>query len=121
MENEKLWALIRKLKARTLEDRVAWEGTTRENAYQAAFPGYSIVISNVADEEWGRDDYFLSIYDTEGRLVEKVSDAQLDAGMAKKEAHGLLGEVFDAARRQALGVDEALDAVMLALDQDVAM
>ena len=120
MAYDKLLTLVQLLRDRTANGKVNWEQTSEDGVFQAAFPQYSVQIfsRSTRHRDEGREglDYVLGIFNAEGALVEEADDLQLATTITG--ANRLMRELHDAARRKAMGVDDALDAIIGALGKD---
>jgi hypothetical protein len=121
---DKLWDFIQRLRDRTTEGKVSWERTADEGVYQVSFPNYTVrIFSRPAGEE--EFEYVVQIVDQEGTVVEEATNGDLAAAATagRSSAYRLMGDLFKQARRKAMGVDQALDAIMESLgpgpDHDV--
>jgi len=94
---------IPSLRAKTLEGRISWEDLAG---------GSFITRLGELSVELRRDrdgDIFLSLLDESGRRIERTSD--LPPQLAQ-----MLDDLYERARRQALRVDERIDALHKKLD-----
>jgi hypothetical protein len=111
----KLSDLVLALAKKTEQGKVSWEKTAEEEVYQVAFPNYTIhLLTRPSDESEGLD-YLLRIMDEDGTLIEEVSDVDLGGGGVFFKA---MDQMYKSARRRALGVDKALDAIFASLGED---
>lgn len=55
-------------------------------------------------------DYVVRIYNHEGKMIEEVADT--DFGQDYPEIYKAMSEMYDTARRIAMGVEEALDEIL---------
>jgi hypothetical protein len=114
---QRMLKLLRRLHAKTAQGQVQWEGTAKEGMFQSSFPNYVVRISVDSRGEGSAPDYFLTIRNAAGRVVESTSDVAIDQGMnGPPQAFPLMKELHDMARRQALGVDKALDSLLSELE-----
>ena len=104
---EKLGFLLEQLRRQTQANRLKWEPSVRPNVFQTAFPHYTIQIECRGLESVV---YLLRILNEEGIPVEELNEFQLQPYHADPSA--LLGELFAAARRQALGANRAIDELV---------
>lgn len=107
--------LIQKLHANTVNGKVKWERTTSSNVFQASFSNYALRIS-VKQESSEAPDYYLYIKDEQGITVESTSDTDIEQAIPGSGAYKLMGALHEMARRQALGVDKALDSLLEELE-----
>lgn len=126
LKNDRRYQLISKLNERTAASRVQWEVTPQPGVFQASFPNYVLnILSRPAEGSSDEYDYGIRIVNEEGYTVDEVWDPDF-----KYEAHELtasvtapyplLKELYQRARRQALGVDKAFDQLLGQLDDDIA-
>lgn len=99
--------VLTKLLERTDEGRVNWKTTADERTFLAAFGNASVTIRGYTD---GRPT--LSILNNAGVEIETL-DGDEPSG---REWHQELNELYQKARRVALGVDSQLDDLMRALE-----
>src|SRR2546427_10522876 len=112
MADDKIYQLILKLSDSTAAGKTKWEQTQNEGAFQAVFPSHSVRIST----SWGEDpetpDYIFGIYNSEGALLEQVRDTEIQAPKGGISVFQLLHDIYQKARRQAMGVDDAIDRLL---------
>jgi hypothetical protein len=108
MTNEKIYRLITRLYENTEGGRTNWEVTARSNSFASYLSDYSVLIS----EENG--DYYLTIMNQEGDLIERISDVEL--GQEHGNSLKLMQTLFAVSRRNARGADKAIDDILSSLD-----
>ncbi len=110
--------LVQKLYRRTDDGSVEWEATEIEGVFQAPFPEYTVRLSMQSPDGHvpGSEDYVLSIFDARGLEIEEVSDVDLAEDLA--DSYEVMRHLYRAARRKAMGVDQALDSLLSSLGQD---
>lgn len=116
MTYSKFYQFIDRLHEMTLRNKVQWEDTSLEDTYQANFPKYSVRIKRKAQPR-DEDDFKISIFNEDGEAVEEFWDAELSRS-AQSNYFTILRDIFETARRQALGTEEALDELLSALEDD---
>lgn len=109
MKDEKLVRLARLLYERTKDGDIRWEETALRDTFQCSFPSYSVLISQksfsgLADPKPMR---ILKICNEEGKTIEEISDAAPPLSGRIE-----LKELFELARRDAMGVEKALDEIL---------
>ena len=109
MEQEKITQLITKLVERTEEGKITWEETAEAGTYQTSFPEYSIQVRQTWHEEGA--EAFLRLYNQEGKIIEQLSSDSLP----RPDSRTLL-ELYNAARRNAMGVEAAVTSILNFLD-----
>jgi|HubBroStandDraft_6_1064221.scaffolds.fasta_scaffold2912755_1 hypothetical protein len=103
---EKTLQLVQRLYSKTKSGEMAWERTTGAGVYQVAFPNYTVKVSARGS------DYVITILDESGSVLESVSDVDLaKASKDTKAAYQWMSDLYES-RRQALGVDSALDSLL---------
>lgn len=104
MSNIKIFNLLMVLTERTEEKKVAWEVTVWSNKYITAMANYSVAISE------NDGDYFLSIEEVNGDIIEIVSDRDLRE--IDYESERKMRNLYSLARRSARGADKAIDEIL---------
>ncbi|MGO9273954.1 MAG: hypothetical protein ACLQOO_27565 [Terriglobia bacterium] len=103
MTTSKDLELIQQLKEATEQGRLGWHPTATVDEFTTSFRGrFSVVVSKVPD-----DYYIFQMCDDSGREMLKISP-----GNAPPEEVGVVRDLFDAARRQALHVDKAIEDIL---------
>lgn len=112
--------LLDRLIKKTEAGELKWEETAASNAFQVSFPNYTVILSEV---ESGDDaiDYVVELVNSDGRIIDRFSDVTLQQTDPNTSGERLLHfnrmkGLFEASRRQALGVDQALDELLRELD-----
>ena len=116
----KMKEVINQLHRRTMDDDLPWEETEDEAVYQTAFPNYSIRVSERPPKESQAEgmDYWVSIYNAYGKLVDEVSDPDMREDYENDDINpfDLMRELYDNARRTAMGVQVALSEILERLE-----
>lgn len=115
MSSMKLVNLARTVKDRTESGRIVWEETGSKDEFDTSFSTYTIRVRKVAIAGSVSSRYGILILDDSGDLIEIASNSQLEKiqpGAGKE-----LEKLFDAARRQAKGVDVAIDTILKELNR----
>lgn len=112
---DKRLRLIRSLHDRTSEGRIAWEPTNREREFQASFPDYTISIGMRPNRNREEEDYGLKLYNADFDLIEEIWDEDVQAE-ENLYPFVLLRDTYQTARRTAMGVEKALDRLLVELD-----
>lgn len=111
MSANKYARMLQLLVEQTNSGKLDWKETGDESRFLVSFPSYSILIS----EEEGEDDtmdYFISIVNSEGKTVDRFSDVTLSSQNLVANSFNIMRDLFNEARRRALGVDKALDDII---------
>ena len=118
MEKNKLVKLIEQLSSKSMKGELDWEQTDKEGIFQLTLAKYTIRISVMpASENPDALDIFLAIYNEEGSLIERAVDYDMKNEFVN--SYKIFKEIYDNARRKAMGVDKALDDILASLDPDV--
>lgn len=113
MADDKLRKLINRLLDKTRAAELHWSETPSKEAFQVSFPSYSVEV-DCSDEVT-----YLRVYNSEGRIIDETSDraimfddfgSNFQSGDVEK-----IQELYRLARRQALGVDRALEELLATL------
>lgn len=104
MTNDKAAELVIRLHASSEAGRVEWRPTTRPDEFEASFPRHSL---RTRQKKRGEEiDYFISILNEEGAIIEEFSDFDLPRQrFEESSAFELMGEIYEMARRKAMGAD----------------
>lgn len=108
----RMFALITRLHANTAQGKIQWERTSAQEVYQASFPNYAVRVSRKQGDPDVGPDYFVSVRDEQGSVIESVGDVEVDQAVPNSRAYQLMSELHAMARRRALGVDKALDSLL---------
>jgi len=112
MSYSKLNKIVKKLSEKTEAEKIEWEPTALEGVFQTAFSDYTIRLGT-STVRGGVEIY---IYNYAGELMESANcDALLSFD---NNIYETMSKMYGAARRQALGVDKALDDILTALEED---
>jgi hypothetical protein len=120
MSDPRLVNLVQKLYTGTDTGNVSWEETDTEGVYQVTFPEYTLRFWMQFQDGPipGTEDYILGIFNTRGLKIEEISDADLAQDLS--DPYEAMKHLYRAARRKAMGVDQALDSILSALEEDTS-
>jgi len=90
--------------------QLKWEEGSKKATFRVSFPEYTILLSIRPCADSPEDDYYISIFNSEGTLIEETSDRELATFIPN--AYQQMQSLYDKARRQALGVDKAIDNIL---------
>lgn len=111
MSEYRQWNLILRLFKRTKSESIDWDVLGDENdVFVTGLADYAVSLSKSSSNV-----YRVEIIDDDGRIVDSFSSASIDTPKAKTPAYTILREMYELARRQALGADKALDDILNAL------
>lgn len=115
MSDSKIVRIIQAIDRETKAGRIDWEVTEIEGVFQASFPNYSIRLS--CEERDLGNDYWFTIINNEGLVIENISDLDLKAEL--DGAFRFMEGLYANSRRIALGVEKALDDLLSMFDDDL--
>jgi hypothetical protein len=110
LENEQLTTLARRLIAATATGETQWQGREPDCYHWAS--GYGSVRVSSRDRD-GEPPYELAVYNTRDEKVDELSSELI--GDEPEAWNRALAELYRAARRNALGADEIVEALIGAL------
>jgi hypothetical protein len=111
MADANLLNLMMKLYQKTTEGKVKWERTAKEDVYISSFPEYSIQLGKIGGGLIPT--LYLSIFDSNGLQVESYQKPPLGDDVASK----YLTNLYEIARRNAMGADKAIIDILKNLDK----
>jgi len=118
MAMEKQKQIIKLLIHKTSKSEVDWKSTIKNNEFQVSFAksGLRIVAS---EGEGDTTDYYIILLNEDGSIVDSFSDVDLDTENReqniKPKWFPILKELFDSARRTALGSEKIMDDILIEL------
>lgn len=120
MLDDKRLAIIKLLMDRTSAGQLKWAATADDNTFQVAMGDYSVSIKSGPGEAMDSTDFVFEIANEEGRVIDQFRDTELGNRMPdtmRSDFYSTVAVLFDMARGAALGVNEALDAVLKELTE----
>ena len=106
-ENEKIVALLGRVYEKTQNGELRWEQTANPNAFTVSFARFSLSLERIPETEDTHSFIVLRISNDQGRTVEELFDRQ-----ARRMGFSDMDDLFERARRIAMGFDEALDELL---------
>jgi hypothetical protein len=124
MTLEKQRRLVELLLQRTKAGKIEWKTTIDDQAFQVSFRDNTVHLSqhNRADGEF---DYKITLLNAEGAVAEVFSDMELYEDQEelppdqRKSYYKIMGDLYELARRAALGSDRILNSILDELDEDI--
>jgi len=104
MSYQKIFTLVTQLHTRTERGMIDWETTANPQAFTTSSANYSMIVS---EDDVG---YYFHIYSEDDDLVERVSASELN--QFSLNGADVLVSLHSMARRQAKGVDKAIDEIL---------
>lgn len=115
MVANKFVQLMRKVEEKTTRGEIAWEATAEESIYQATLSMFVIRIAQNPGD--GGPDYILSVADKQNCTVDSASNLDFPPEQVQAfKPYQMLKDIFETARRMALGADTAIDNILSELD-----
>jgi len=111
MANERYFSILDRLIAKSRNRELDWKEGVFPQSFQVSFPNYSLTLG--PQFRGNTKDYVVTILNSEGTAIDEFSDVDLGDGYFAQ-----MDELYQSARRQALGVDKALDEILQELDDD---
>ncbi|RBC03299.1 hypothetical protein C3E97_004510 [Pseudomonas sp. MWU12-2115] len=113
MSYPKIAKLVETLAVQTESGSLQWAQTEKSDMFQASFPRYSIRLYPKTASTF-EVDYVLQILNDLGDIVEEVSDPDLRSVL--ENPFNKMRDLYEGARRSAMGVESALDDILFFLD-----
>jgi hypothetical protein len=120
MKMEKQSRLVDSLLKRTKGGSLEWKPALDDGAFQVSFKDNTVRVR--LNNTGTSTTYYIDLINAEGTTVESFHDGELDedAGFeVNTKWYGKMGELYELARRNALGSDKILDAILNDLNGDV--
>lgn len=117
MADSKIATFVETLKNKTINGSYTWDQTSEEGVFMLSFSNYSVQISQESNpHEYDSIDIVLRILDSEGAIVEEIRDYQLKDNFVSPYIY--MEEMYSVARRQAMGVEKAIDSILYEMTRD---
>ena len=117
MAENKSERFIRRMCEKTEAGEVAWERTAVSDKFQTSVTGFLILFGSDKGA-FGRV-FEMRILNTDGDIVDTNNDEMFDPPGTAEQADSifrLMKKSFGIARRQAMGIDQALEDILKELD-----
>ena len=118
MISNKIVKLVRRLFQMTQENKLQWVETGREGVYQLAIDDYIVRVAEEKADDQSPTKYVLRVCNAKGIVLEQVSD--VDISERVHEAGEFMQDLYQRARRIAMGVETALDRIIQRLEEESA-
>lgn len=117
MSNPKFEKMIQRLIQKTDEGTANWQETSRPNVFALSLADFSVLLRQVDSEEAVGIDVLVEIVNKDGKVIDSVRDVDSVPEFGDPhEWYKRMSDLYKAARRKAMGVDEALDKLLEELD-----
>jgi len=108
--------LVEILLRRSQAGDFSWKETADDNAFNFSVGKNAVRITKV--DGFRGDDIIVSLINSSGEVADYFSDTDLD-GSEPGEWYRRMTELFETARRNALGADKILNEIILELDDEI--
>jgi len=118
---EKRWAILQRLLDRTRAGKTHWEPLgDSDTRFMTAVGDYSITIESEDVRSPSRGPFKVTVRDYPDRILDQFDQYELDsvATESGELATNLLADLYEAARRRAFNVDEAMSDLLNQLGDD---
>ena len=105
---EKVVALVQRLYDKTMLGDLVWEETSQHYVFQAAFP--NLIVKLGCFDQADDLEYYIALLNESGLEIDRLTASELHS--VSRSSYILLKNLFHLAKRQALEVDAALDALI---------
>ncbi|HEX8345149.1 MAG TPA: hypothetical protein VF657_10520 [Actinoplanes sp.] len=114
--------LAERLLTRTLDNQIRWIDTDRDDQYLYPASTSGVTIER-GEDRFDGPIYQLTLLNADGKAVQELSSETFQNTNQEFEAapwNLVLERLFDAARREALGIDSLLDKTLKDIDEGVS-
>ena len=111
-EDEKLLALLKRIYDKTLQGELRWEPTANGAAFTVAFARFSLSLQRLYEASEDSEYILLRISNDHGQTIDELPE-----GKAVRIGFRSMSELYERARRIAMGFDEALDELLTELGE----
>lgn len=108
---EKLVTLVQQIYEKTKSGELKWEETSEEGTFLVAFPNYVVQITMTPETESHYATYILRILNERSIIIEEITSASLSEYYSRE----FFKELYEEARRKALGTEDAIDSLLESL------
>jgi len=120
MINEEKYRQLIALLVKRTDAGAAWEPTERDGVFALSLPDYTVQISQRRRQD-AQDDINIQIVGWTGTTIDSFTHRDVARGLPPEEyqiVYSSMFELFEKARRKALGVDVALDKLIQELGKE---
>jgi hypothetical protein len=114
--------LLDRLLRRTLDGTIRWIETDRDDQYLYPASTSGVTIERFYDRNDDDNTYQLTLLNSDGKAVQELATTviQVDNVWEPQPWNEMLERLFDAARREALGIDELIDKTLQDVEEGVS-
>ncbi|MEI7534919.1 MAG: hypothetical protein WCK57_11170 [Verrucomicrobiae bacterium] len=118
---DKLVELVSRVEKKSISDALAWEVTANPDEFQTILASFVVRIREHFEAGDSLPDYEIKIIGANGNTLETISNGDLVNILHGNEIEGrhpyaVMKSIFTKAKRQALGVDKAIDNILSELE-----
>jgi flagellar hook protein FlgE len=115
MSMEKQLTLVQRLLSKTKAGNLDWKESGLQGAFQVSFRNNSILINRAGSHD---EDIMVSLVNENGDVVETFKDNDIRGEYSDADAR-LMFDLYEMARRTALGSEKVLNSILKELDDDI--
>lgn len=106
--------LITLLLQQTTTKNLQWSPTETDDTFLVSFPEYSVSISVSYTDEETPPDYYMRMYNREGKIIEEFNDVTIaeENPNMRPSAFQIMQDLYFKARSSALGSDKAIETIL---------
>ena len=116
MATSKRVELADRLISKTEKGELEWEETADPDAFQVAFPNYSLWVDLVETPNGSRD-IVITLFNSAGNKIDEFSDVDLSTE-TNLQYYTKMNTMYQSARRKAVRADEAYDDILKQLGDE---
>lgn len=118
--DDRLVDLVEGLYAATIEKNMAWSESADEGKFQCRLGGVVVGIFKMFED--GPDEFYtqIELRNLEGTILEEIWPGMIPGDESPKfglKWYAVMDDLYNRARRQALGVEEAIDSILAVLSK----
>ncbi len=120
--HDRMVELAERVLQRTLDNEIRWVETDREEQYLYPASNSGVTIERFEDQFDG-ELFQMTLLNASGKSVQELSSGTVSVEQNVREPapwNSTLERLYDAARREALGIDNLLDQTLRDVDQGVS-
>lgn len=116
--------LIKKLLDKSRVRELAWKEGIYTNSFQISFRNNAVLVQPIKGRHPANTDYEFMLLNDQGEVVDSFTDEDLKNVFPNGPAFGeswyaVCKEIYDLARRRALGADKVMEEILTELDDDL--
>lgn len=117
--NSRLAEMTNAIIQATMSGRIAWEKTSLNGIYATSIGSYIVHIEEQIRRGASMPDYFITLYDRGGEVVDRYCDPDLasETAIGYDGFFNAMSALYRSAAQQASGTNEAIDEILRALQK----